>query len=298
MKVAVVGAGSIGLLITYYLAQKGVDPLLITRREGQAQQVNQYGIHMIDHNGEKDVVYVQAAPIDKVIAHEQVDIVLLAVKSYQLKDVLEEVRKLHAHSLVFLQNGMGHVDVFEQLDVGDIAVAVIEHGAFRQNDYTVVHTGVGQMRWSYVRNASTCVEQLATIAAAKHFPVKKEGNWRIMLETKLIVNTCINPLTAIFNVKNGELIKNRHYTAMMRAVFEETVSILGKTECDTLWELVSSVCKKTAENRSSMLVDIEKRHETEIESILGYLLKKGKEERKKTELLHFLYHGVKAREGN
>lgn len=98
--------------------------------------------------------------------------------------------------------------------------------------------------------------------------------WKKVLEEKLLVNVCINPLTALLHVRNGELIENPSYEYMMKCAFEEAVSILGLPEKERLLPYVVSVCENTAENQSSMLQDIVKGRQTERKAILGYLLKK------------------------
>ena len=42
-----------------------------------------------------------------------------------------------------------------------------------------------------------------------YFPVQIETDWEEIMHKKLVVNVCINPLTALLGVKNGELITNR-----------------------------------------------------------------------------------------
>nr|WGD97257.1 ketopantoate reductase C-terminal domain-containing protein [Bacillus safensis] len=69
--------------------------------------------------------------------------------------------------------------------------------------------------------------------------------WKKVLEEKLLVNVCINPLTALLHVKNGELIANPSYEYMMKCAFEEALSILGLPEKERLWSHVVSICKKT-----------------------------------------------------
>ncbi len=66
------------------------------------------------------------------------------------------------------------------------------------------------------------------------------------MHKKLVVNVCINPLTALLGVKNGELITNRFFYQMMEQVFQE-VAFLIRGEKEMVWQMVRNVCEGTSE---------------------------------------------------
>ncbi len=158
------------------------------------------------------------------------------------------------------------------------------------------HTGIGQLRWGYVRKLSNQVEAMFSNLDNPLFPIRYEQDWQKMLQRKLVVNACINPLTALLHVKNGELITNMHHLKMVKAVFLEVMTILNVGNQQEMWEHVCDVCQHTSENRSSMLSDMENNRQTEIDSILGYLIHKAEQQHDQADILTFLYHGIKSKE--
>lgn len=102
-----------------------------------------------------------------------------------------------------------------------------------------------------------------------------------MLWRKLAINACINPLTALHKVRNGELVENANLQAHMHRLaieIEELASALSRPLHDMpLIEAANIVCKKTAQNRSSMLQDVENGRRTEIEEITGTLVRLAEE---------------------
>lgn len=90
---------------------------------------------------------------------------------------------------------------------------------------------------------------------------------------KLLVNAVINPLTAVYGVRNGQLPADPHRLRLMRAVFEETKSVLeaarGRAFQEDLWAFVLEVCRATADNESSMLADVKAGRQTEVRWING-----------------------------
>ncbi len=119
--------------------------------------------------------------------------------------------------------------------------------------------------------------------------------WLPMLERKLLVNLCINPLTAVLGVNNGELLHNPYYFSLFKTVYQEGSAVLGMTNNAEVWEDVKQVCKQTEANRSSMLNDLVQGMQTEVEAICGYVLKRaGGEHRLPT--VRLLYELIKGKE--
>ncbi|MFC0473068.1 2-dehydropantoate 2-reductase [Halalkalibacter kiskunsagensis] len=295
MKIVIVGPGSIGLLVTFYLAHQHHMVSLVTNRQEQTTVINEKGIHLIRHK-QIAKMNVPVTTFSNFNWDETIDLLIVTVKSYQVTNVLKKVDFTNVKSILFLQNGMGHTEIFSKLAIPELAVGVIEHGALRENDFTVHHTGVGKLRWSYVREGSGIINEVLKGIIDPNFPVEKEQDWTNMLESKLIVNACINPITALFQVENGELVKNEHYLSMMNLVFKEVISVVGFVDDSDTWEYVCQVCRKTAHNRSSMLVDIVNNRKTEIDSIVGYLIRRARDQQIDIPILTFLYEGVRAKE--
>ena len=89
----------------------------------------------------------------------------------------------------------------------------------------------------------------------------------------------INPLTALLDVCNGEIIKSSSYDLIARNIVTEGVHaaalcgvVLDVEEC---LQRVRLVAEQTAGNVSSMLADIRKKNKTEIDFMNGYICKIG-----------------------
>ncbi|KAG4428961.1 hypothetical protein IFR05_015560 [Cadophora sp. M221] len=117
---------------------------------------------------------------------------------------------------------------------------------------------------------------------------------------KLILNSILNPLTAILHIKNGDILNHAPVQKLTRLLVEECSRILlslpelhspASSEVDDdltltledrfsptrLESLVVAVAQKTAANTSSMLQDVQAGRETEIEYINGYFIRRAKE---------------------
>jgi 2-dehydropantoate 2-reductase len=296
--IVMIGSGSIGMLVTFYLSKQGHDISLFTNRPEQAEILNEKGLHLIIQGQRKECMRVEARPFSDIERGQTIDLVILAVKSYQVKGVINQLTDLEVKikAILFLQNGMSHTELIPVLKIPEIAVAVVEHGAIRESEFIVHQTGVGQLKWSYVRAGKGLVKDIFPEQTNSAFDVSYMELWSLMLERKLIVNACINPLTALFQIKNGELIENDHYRSMMHSIFCEVAEVLKLEKRNEVWNYVKEICEKTAGNQSSMLVDILRNRPTEIDSIIGFVIRKAVKQKQAVSILPFLFDAIRAKE--
>lgn len=295
MKVGIIGAGSIGLLFAAYISRVS-DVAIYTRTQEQAAEINRNGVLLRKGTGES-IALVKALPISEWLGTEELTII--AVKQYQLPAIIEKLNHLSVipECLLFLQNGMGHLKLLKGIKANNLYVGSVEHGALKENSFTVSHNGEGVTNIAAFQGETTSLQYLAE-ALVLDFPIVYQKDFYDMLIKKLIVNAVINPLTAILYVKNGELIKNRFYFKVVKNLFAEISFILNLEYPDEYLQLVVDICKKTANNRSSMLKDIEANRLTEIDAILGFLLEEAKRQDKKALQIESIYYLIKGKESD
>ncbi|GHI01259.1 2-dehydropantoate 2-reductase [Neobacillus kokaensis] len=293
MKVGIVGSGSIGLLFAAYLS-RAFDVNVYTKTEEQAVEINKYGILLKKGSG-RTITFVTALPFSKWEGAE--DISIIAVKQYQLVDIIEKINQLPSDpkNLLFLQNGMGHLKQLESIRARNIFVGSIEHGALRENPYTVSHNGMGMTNVAVFKGECEPLIQFVSSVPVE-FPFAVRDQYHDMLVKKLMVNAVINPLTAILNVENGALVYNSNYYRVLEKLFEEVAEILELENTQAHLEQLINICHTTADNRSSMLKDLEAQRLTEIDAILGFILAEAVKKGKKTPLIESFYYLIKGKE--
>lgn len=291
MKIAIIGGGSIGLLFAYYLSN-AYQVTLYTRTRHQAKMIEDAGIRLIG-NGENLHRKVCSNTFDQWKGDEE--LTFIAVKQYHLGTVLQQIKeKVHHYTnLVFLQNGMSHLKYIENIKNKNIFVSTVEHGAFKKNVNTVEHNGHGQTRVALFQGEMQLDKGLFSIPG---FPIIYESDYYPMLIRKLVVNSIINPLTALLKVRNGEIVRNQAFYQAAQHLFSEIAAILELDNKDAYFELVRDVCLQTSENRSSMLKDMESNQLTEIDAILGYILDEAKRKKLNAPISEMLYLFIKGSE--
>lgn len=304
----IVGAGSIGLLLGAKLADIGANVTLWARTKEQAIAIDDAGIQLYSSEGSAArTVKVRGEWIEeagRLRQSQEADAggfrwIIVTVKQNHLSgELLSRLTDLAAplpsdsyeagsdtHSAVIsLQNGIGHIDKLgTALNGIPLYAAVTTAGARRTGPCTVVHTGEGELWLGQIDEIRRISDErleyeqkmLLNALQTAGFASFLSNDSKEMLDriyNKLLVNAVVNPLTAIFNVKNGDLPKNKMRRALMRAVYEESESILikaGMSSIDNGWERVIDVCRRTGSNVSSMLSDVRSGRQTEIHAING-----------------------------
>jgi len=295
MKVGIIGAGSIGLLFAAYISRV-FEVAIYTRTQEQAAEINKYGI-LLRKGTEERRALVKALPISEWQGTEELTII--AVKQYQLPAIIDKLNHLSVipECLLFLQNGMGHLKLLKGIKANSLYVGSVEHGALKENSFTVSHNGEGATNVAVFQGQTASLQYLAA-ALVLDFSIIFQKDFYDMLIKKLIVNAIINPLTAILHVKNGGLIENHFYFQAVKNLFAEISFILNLEHPEEYLQLVVDICKKTTNNRSSMLKDIEANRLTEVDAILGFLLEEAKREDKKAPQIENLYYLIKGKESD
>ncbi|GAA4715469.1 ketopantoate reductase family protein [Brevibacillus fulvus] len=281
MKVVVIGGGSVGLLMAARLRSGGIHTMLVTRGETQARQLLAEGIKLQKLDGSVLHLTIDSSPIQKKLP--LADIYILAVKQPDLPAIYPLLAKLPTDALLIaLQNGLSHVEPLQQVISPDrLFFAINSEGAMRLAPTFVQHTGQGLLRigpWEATQTTSQLVQNFVQTAQTCGIPtvfVKQisEFAWR-----KLVANSIINPMTALFELRNGELLHSSDLLAMMRELFQEAAAIAAATGQhidEQVWQELLTICRNTSQNYSSMLQDIRAGKSTEIEAINGYLVKLG-----------------------
>ncbi|MBN8191565.1 2-dehydropantoate 2-reductase [Bacillus sp. NTK074B] len=295
MRIGIIGGGAVGLLIAGYLGQS-FDVTLIVRRESQARSLINKGV-TIHKKG--STINTRVRAVNQIETDHEFDLGIVAVKGYDLFSLEETLVHFGAERpLMFVQNGIGHIEWVKSLPHKHLIAGSVEHGAMKENDNTVHHLGEAGTNIALIRGNWGVMEEVVSQSVLS-FPFSIQPDFGNMLLTKLFVNVCINPLTALTGVTNGKLVENQYFHHLQRDVFGELMLLFPHMEEVISFDKIADICRNTYLNKSSMLKDIESGRETEIESILGVLLDKAEEEHHFVPNMNVLYRLVKGieREG-
>ncbi len=225
------------------------------------------------------------------LAVAPVDVVVLCVKSYDVAASLASCAPLLTQRtlVLFLQNGIGHLDAHDSLGEACAAFGTTTEGATLLAPGRVRHAGSGITSLGFLGQSPPHMQQLLektrAVFSAGSLAVHASEAVLDRIWAKLFINVGINALTATLDCKNGELLTLPGAEARMkRAVAEarQVAAAEGIAVEDDPFLATKAVCAATAENVSSMLQDVRKNRRTEIDAINGAIVAKGLSHRIKT----------------
>ena len=291
MRIEIIGAGAVGLLVASYFAEQKMDVHIVGKPN---ENIVHSDIRITRTNTNHSISSLQIKKIPDVT--NKADLIVVAVKYGQLHEVYASIERVaHSIPVVFLQNGLAHYEEALALSIQHIAFCSVQFGAQKLSNDHVAHKGQGAMKVAVAKGVREKFSFLTNLSS-KQLPIVWEQNAELMLMEKALLNSLINPLTAILQLKNGQLITENYAFQLLEDLYKELMMTFPQFEEIVRFEQVVALCEKTAENTSSMLADRLANRKTEIETIAGAILQKAARNNKKMPILQTLYLLVKASE--
>ncbi len=279
MNIGIIGAGSLGLLWATRLNKFG-SVTLFCRTKQQTMELKQSGVTLIDLEDKRETYCISAEWIEKLTHSAPYDVLFIMVKQPALDDVILRLPMLMDENthVVAGQNGMGHIEKLHQLNHQHLYAVVTTEGAYKLSQTIVRHTGIGYIRLGHLLKQKITDEVFGTLLKGVGIvtvPDITQEMWQ-----KFAINCVINPLTALLEVPNGELLNPR----MLDMIDQLIVEICAVAKHQSIFldekllkQQVIEVCKKTAINHSSMLQDIKTRRKTEIAALNQMIVRYGED---------------------
>ena len=274
--ILLVGTGALATLFAARLSEAGHGVhMLGTWKKGLAE-LKQHGARMVDANGNERAFQVHATDDPREVSGAKFAIVL--VKSWQTARVARQLKETLAsdgHALT-LQNGLGNLETLAlDLGMGRVSMGVTTTGATLVGPGLVRAGGEGVI--SIERNQA--LGPLETALRSSNFNLQIVADAQSLIWGKLVINAAINPLTALLQVPNGELLSHPKARRMMGELARETAEVAEAEHVDLPFSnpvsAAEDVARKTATNLSSMFQDVRRGAPTEIDAICGAVMKMG-----------------------
>lgn len=311
VSVHVLGVGSMGGLFAHELAScfPEIIPTLLFKNRRTLDWYNDHGSQMTIVRANGPNVYNKSQKLNATLLQyldekKTIDNLVVSTKLHATEKALEPyIPLLNGNSnILLLQNGMGMtsslVEKFwpQSKNTPNFFQAVTTHGAYKTSINEIHHASQGSMTISQIpienqplRPVPKFIEYITKTESLNAKTVPYEQFLLIQME-KLVVNACINPLTAILDCFNGDLLYGSDVVYIMRKVVRESILVFFEEfpilksipesgvvlSEERLLESVLRICKLTSQNSSSMREDMRNLRLTEVDWINGYINRLGK----------------------
>lgn len=299
MRIAILGAGSLGTIVGAYLANGGMDVELIDAYQEHVDALNQTGAKVVGTT-EFHAKVKAITPDQKSGTY---DLVLLLTKQLSNGTILRELLPfLHEESIVCsLQNGIPEENVASIVGAGRVIAGSVEFGA------TFMEPGVSSLTTEYAQfkkyafqigelNGETSdriqrVKSVLDLVGGTHISDNLVGTkW-----SKLLINNAFSGLSAALNGEYGDILDDEVGIVSAVHIADETIkvghangvefvkmngfdiaSLELKSEQDIPERIktLKYVMEPSRLLKASMLQDLEKKRKTEIDYINGVVSSK------------------------
>jgi 2-dehydropantoate 2-reductase len=298
-KIAVIGAGAVGGYFGGMLARAGA-PVVMIGRAPFAEAVNKNGL-LLDTLQFKERVRVDAAT--EMEAARGAEIVLFCVKTTDTAETTRALAPLLDPNAVAisLQNGVDNAEQIRAASGIDALGAVVYVAASVPQDGSIKHVGRGDLVIG-PRNVRT--ERIAALFERAGVPCRISQNIEGELWTKLTWNCALNAVSALGRAKYGQIAANEDARKVVEQIVHEVLAVAraanvhppGLEDPKVAFAGALKVASQMSEALSSTAQDMLRNKRTEIDSLNGYISRRGAALGVPTPVNHALYTLVKLAE--
>jgi 2-dehydropantoate 2-reductase len=298
-KIAVVGAGAVGGYFGGMLARARA-PVVMIGRAPFAEAVNKNGL-LLDTLHFRETVRVEAAT--GLDAARGAEVVLFCVKTTDSAETARALAPLLARDAVVIsmQNGVDNAEQIRAASGIDAIGAVVYVAASVPQAGTIKHVGRGDLVIG-PRNART--ERLASLFEPAGVPCRISDNIEGELWTKLTWNCALNAISALGRAKYGQIAGSEDARKVVAQIVDEVLAVAraanirppGLEDPQAALAGAIKVAGQMNQALSSTAQDMLRNKRTEIDSLNGYISRRGAQLGVATPVNHALFTLVKLAE--
>jgi 2-dehydropantoate 2-reductase len=306
LNIAILGKGAIGAIIGQYLSTSPrLDVSLTYLVRGYQSELRSLGFRIkesIESQTWKPILAKLANSTD--LESLTIDCLILPIKCYQVSEFCQQFQSSISPSTVLflLQNGMGGAQTLRaHFPANPIFVGTTTDAGYIDSEFHCQQTAKGKLDVGWFDTCETKQNKAIVQLIENSHPnpvFHKQIEWP--LYQKLTINAIINPLCALYDVRNGDLL---NHMKEVKSLFEEVwLALLDITANNIehhisktrLFNTVVEVINLTQNNSCSMREDLKAGRQTEVDGILGFLIKSTANEELSS--IEKLYQSIKAME--
>lgn len=284
MRVAIVGAGSLGSVFGGLLAEAGSEVFLLSRHHDYVDRVNNDGLVLLEDSGER-VCRPRATSDSEMIG--QCDLVLFMVKAYDTEAAISSASDMVGPKTIVLslQNGLGNEELLinhfgiervllGRTFVGGDSVANGRIVAGIKGKRTIVGESNGEL--------SPRALKVSELFSSAGLLCETSDNIHGVIWDKLLVNSSTGALAGVTGLSYGHLYRVPELVAAAVGVINEGISVAGalgvnlpRDDAKEIW--FSGGKGQPPSFRPSILQSLDRSSKTEIDYFNGAIVRLGKQ---------------------
>lgn len=282
MRIAILGAGAMGVLFGGYLSREN-QTWLVDVNEERVKKITENGVRIREADGREALYHPDA--VTDTSGLPVMDMVIVFVKSMFTRAALETNRNLIGPDtyLMTLQNGAGHEkQLLEFVDREHVIIGSTQHNSSILADGYVNHGGGGRTSIGLLAGSGNCLHEISDTFTACGFDCAISDRVQYQIWNKLFLNTAASSLTAVLQVPLGFILDNSYACGIMEKLAGEAVAVanaMGMTDfnAEQIISEIKTVLSNSRGGYTSIYADIRNGMRTEVDTISGSVVESAKE---------------------
>ncbi len=198
------------------------------------------------------------------------------VNEFLVDDLVKHLRA--SASILLLQNGLNIEEPLLEVDNNwKIFRGLTSLAAYREEKNESYEASIGETKIGSIKNDETdLLEEWKDLLTEIGLIVILSENVQRDIWLKAMVNCTIGPLTAITELKNGDILPDVFLNRIANYILHEILAVIPEdlsiTYDDSI-HLIEKITGETVKHKSSMLQDIQAERRTEIDELNGEIVK-------------------------
>lgn len=273
MKIAILGAGAMGMLFGARLSRKNEVWLLDPKQE-RVDAINREGVVVEEAEG-PETGFPRAAADSAGLG--EMELVIVFVKSTRTEEALLQHRALIGKDtwLLTLQNGCGHEEKLRPYaGEGRVVIGTTQHNSSVSGLNRVRHGGGGKTSIGLPSGDGAALTAVAETFTACGFPCTVSQDVKRQIWQKLFLNSAASSLTAILQCPMGFLVDSPEAFSLVEGLAREAVAVAnadtgGGFDAAAVIEEIRGVLERGRGGYTSIYADVKKGARSEVDTIAG-----------------------------
>ncbi|MFI3169396.1 MAG: 2-dehydropantoate 2-reductase [Faecalibacterium sp.] len=280
MKIAIIGAGAMGMLFAGYLSKEN-ETVLIGCDARRMSVIAEKGVAITEKDGSTATYYPNA-----LISSEEIDtqdLVILLTKAMDSRIALAANPTLFGKGtiLMTLQNGSGHETILQDFAPrSQIAVGTTQDGSSITGDNSIRHSGVGTTAFGMIEGDLTLLCAAEKTFCRCGFETTKTENIKQLIWNKLIINVSSSALSGLLQMPQGYCLDDSYAWEITQMLIKEAVAVANadgmQLEETAQIARVKNLLKNARSGLVSVYADLKAGRFTEVDTISGSVIARGK----------------------
>lgn len=292
MKIGIAGSGAVGGYLGAFLKKAGHDVVFLTRgKHLEAMEAN--GLTIINDNEE---FIVDGTFTNNIHSFLDADLIIFSVKSTDTIAMAEKIKSLGNDQTIILtvQNGVDNEEILSEIFGKERILSCATYMSSEvQRPGVIKKSGVVKLFIGALHEESMqACQHICSVLNEANISASINDDILTSKWKKAIWNTTFNPIAALSLANVGEILDDDELRLTAETVCQEVIAVGNKSGIslgDKIFDVVFRQAEFARTHKPSMLQDRLNNKPMEVESLLGYFVKKARELNVETPAMQLLY---------